>query len=429
MKECEDLKRQWNKDRIKEVLQLITDGKSTSEAADIMNKRHGTNFSGDAVRSGLNRHGFSATGSIKGHKIPESNPKDGTILSQSQEENGDTIEAKVSSLFNTKRILTDVELLKLAGLDPNIFVVDRVKGSKWSVVTNKHGKQWNYYTSVIAKRKPIDYEAMLKYMDKHIKPFPIKEMSPIMGTILPDCYNDKYLVIPCFDTHFDGKTMPYYKHALEMQANLIAGQGVKYKKIVLILGGDIVHVDSVNSTTTKGTQLATTKVDDMLDEALEYFENLIQYASYNAKAVEVISVAGNHDYTMSYAVARMLQAEFKNLDNVKWDIDLYKHYKATMLGNNMIAATHGDKGKKNYVSIFADKFPQNWAKATYRDLYTGHLHSEETVDLGGIIRRQIPTLKPDVNDQWTQDLGVESHKAFEVVEYNKDRVSAIHYIY
>ena len=191
------MKKQWTNDRIKEVLQLIANGKSTSQVADVMNDKYGTSFSGDAVRSGLNRWGFSATGKPKEEEL-----KDGKILKQTQEVKGDTVVAEVESLFKTKRQLTDKELLTMAGLDPKIFVVDRVKGSKWSVISNKHGQQWNYYTSVIAKRKQIDYDAILDYMDKHIKPFPIKDTirfdnRKTLADMLPA---DRYLVVPCFDT-------------------------------------------------------------------------------------------------------------------------------------------------------------------------------------------------------------------------------------
>ena len=85
-----------------------------------------------------------------------------------------------------------------------------------------------------------------------------------------------------------------------------------------------------------------------------------------------------------------------------------------MLGRNFIGATHGDKGKNNYLAKYLDEFGFMLGTAQNRELFTGHLHSEMSKDLGGFVQRQVSTRKP--TDKWTDDLGVVAHKTFELVE-------------
>ena len=402
----------WTKERLNEALNLLSQGRNTTEVANLLNKKYNINVSHDAVRIKVNRVGFKTNG----EPIDETRHKE-----YSQSKSGDKVNANIDYSFREKREFTDQELLRLAGIaHPEDYHITKVRGGQWSVVTTKQGRMWNYSTNVTAERNPVDYEDLVERVVNHVKPFEL----PIKHVYKEDSYN--YLVVPIFDTHFNGETLPYYEHSLEMEKKVMFNH--RYKKIVIIQGGDAVHVDTVNSTTTKGTLLETTKVNKMVDEALKYFETIIGWALKQSGSVEFISVPGNHDYTLSYMLSRILEKEYAGTD-IKFDIDLYEHYKATSVGHNMIGVTHGDKGKRNYVSIYASKFPVEWAKATNRELFTGHLHTELDKDLGGIFQRQVSTLKPEELDQWSKDLGAVSRRTFSLVEYNEDMVSDLHYVY
>lgn len=402
----------WTKERLNEALNLLSQGKTTAEVANLINKKYGTNVSHDAVRIKVNRVGYKTNG----EPIEEQSEKHSEVTKVSK-----GITAKIDKNFREKREFTDEELLRIAGIaNPEDYHITKVRGGQWSVVTTKKGRMWNYSTNVTAEHNPIDYKSLVKSIEAHVKPFELSKEEPSTE----NTYD--YLVVPIFDTHFNGETLPYYEHALQMQKKVLFSH--RFKKIIMIQGGDAVHVDTVNSTTTKGTLLETTKINKMIDEALKYFETLIGWCLKQADELKFISVPGNHDYTTSYMLVRILQKEYAKAD-IDWDIDLYEHYKADSLGHNMIGVTHGDKGKRNYVSIYASKFPQIWATATNRELYTGHLHTELDKDLGGIFQRQISTLKPNELDQWSKDIGAISRKTFELVEYSEEMVSAVHYIY
>lgn len=317
-------------------------------------------------------------------------------------------------ILSSKKELTSEDLLRLHHLDPNSFVLVDTISNEWSVIS-KGEKRYNFQSKIRVKPMEFDLKAAIDYAVKKIKPYGHKERSTIEST-------DKYLVLPNFDNHFGSSSFETYTKALNDQMAIIK-RG--YHEILIVLGGDILHVDNINSTTTRGTQLDTTNVVSMIDEANKYFEPLIECALLNAQKVKVISVSGNHDATLSYLYAKILQAKYG--DDIEWDINLYDHYKATLLGHNMIAVTHGDKaGVKRYVSIFADQFPELWVEGKNRELLVGHLHFENDLDLGGLFMRQFSTLKP--TDQWTKDNGFTSRKSMSVIEYNEYGTSSITYV-
>ena len=411
--------RAWNKEQYDYAITLLKQRYSWEELAQKMNdKYHAPTVTGDIVRNRLARAGITRKNISSNFTYDEYVPEEDNF-DDSQEEAPTKVETEVSHLFTEKKNLSSDEILEMAGLDPKGFILKQVKGSKWSVVSTKNGRMWNYSTGIIAVPVDVNFQDVADYVSKHIKPFPMPE-----EIFDEEQLTDKYLAVPLFDAHFGSSSFDTYKKALEEELEHITGN--YYKKSVLILGGDLLHVDSVNNTTTKGTQLDSTDVRAMLDDALEYVEPLLISLSESSHEVQVISVSGNHDYTLSYMFARILQTEFENYKNIIFDIDLYDHYKATTLGHNFIGVTHGDKGKKNYVSIFASQFPNLWASSSNRELFTGHLHNELDKDLGGIFQRQCSTLKPA--DQWTRDLGVVSRNTLTLVEYNEDRTRSVIYV-
>lgn len=428
MKEVINLRlKAWNEEQYNYATGLLIKGYKWKEIAQVMNdKYHHPTVTGDIVRNRLARVGITR----KSVKDPNfnlytyddfpSDDKDVTHEEEAQLPNTKhgRVETEVSHLFTEKKNLSSDEILDMAGLDPKGFILKQVKGSKWSVVSTKNGRMWNYSTGIIAVPVDVNFQDAADYVTEHIKPFAKPEVIP------KDVMAKNYLAVPLFDAHFGSSTFETYKDALEQELDYVEDK--YFKKIVLILGGDTLHVDSVNSTTTKGTQLDSTNVREMLDDALKYIEPLIEGLWEATDELQIMSVSGNHDYTLSYMFARILQAEFGNYDNITWDIDLYDHYKATTLGQNFIGITHGDKGKKNYVSIFASQFAPLWASTTNRELFTGHLHNELDKDLGGIFQRQCSTLKPA--DQWTRDLGVVSRNTLTLVEYKEDRTSSVIYV-
>lgn len=271
--------------------------------------------------------------------------------------------------------------------------------------------------TVKPKNNAIDYQAIIQQLESHKEPYQPKNIT----VSIP---KSRYFLLPSFDTHFDGDTLEGYKPSLERTLAFL--QDNTFRQSLLILGGDICHVDSINNTTTKGTQLETTNIGKAFDEMEEYYETIIEQMLRRSRSVHVMQLNGNHDNTLGYAFARLLKRAYSRQPNVTFDVDL-RQRKATMLGNNMICGSHGDKGKKQYPQLFATEYATLWARATNRELFTGHLHHELTKDDGGILHRQMPTAKEP--DTWHAQNGFTmASQRFQLLTYTEGTTESVVYV-
>lgn len=262
----------------------------------------------------------------------------------------------------------------------------------------------------------IDWEALGERLADRVAP---KE-----PTAPHNVDSDRYLVIPLFDLHFDGKAE--YDKSL---GKIFEQLEHEYKKVLIISGGDQLHVDNYQSTTASGTQLETTDLNQAWDDAFDFFDLVIDKALDCAEEVELMYVPGNHDTTVAQTLFKALTRLYQREDRLVID-DAQEMFKATLLGSNFIGATHGVKrNKKDYPMIYATQFSQLWGAdgVHTRETYTGHLHHEWTVDMNGLVIRQMPTRNE--TDQWHKDNGfVGSHKRFMLVEYSEYETEMIRYV-
>lgn len=284
----------------------------------------------------------------------------------------------------------------------------------------KYGKEDSPMYAAKVMLKPdkigIDWEALGERLADRVAPKQPKEHHNVDS--------DRYLVIPLYDLHFDGK-----KDYDESLGKIFEQLETEYKKVLIISGGDILDADNYQSTTTSGTQLETSDMNQAWDDAYDFFDLIIDKTLDYAEEVEVLYVPGNHDYTTGQtlfkALTRLYQREDRLVINSQQEA-----FKATLLGSNFIGATHGVKrNKKDYPMLFATQFSQLWGTngVHTREVYTGHLHFEHTVDVNGLVIRQMPTRNEE--NQWSRDNGfMGSHKRFMVVEYSEHETEMIRYV-
>lgn len=284
----------------------------------------------------------------------------------------------------------------------------------------KYGKEDSpmYAAKVMLKpdRIGIDWEALGERLADRV--------TPKKPTAPHNVDSDRYLVIPLYDLHFDGK-----KDYDESLGKIFEQLKTEYKKVLIISGGDILDADNYQSTTTSGTQLETSDMNQAWDDAYDFFDLIIDKTLDYAEEVEVLYVPGNHDYTTGQtlfkALTRLYQREDRLVINHQQEA-----FKATLLGRNFIGATHGVKrNKKDYPMLFATQFSQLWGTngVHTREVYTGHLHFEHTVDVNGLVIRQMPTRNEE--NQWSRDNGfMGSHKRFMLIEYSEYETEMIRYV-
>ncbi len=162
-------------------------------------------------------------------------------------------------------------------------------------------------------------------------------------------------------------------------------------KILLPIGHDFFHTDTLQGTTTAGTpqdfdgrwQKQFNKGVELLVWTCDLFSQLAP--------VEGFLVPGNHDKMVSYYALMFLSAWFKDKKEVDINIDP-KTRKYVEFGKNLIGFTHGDKERKRIFGNMQVEAPQAWGRTKFREYHIGHWHHESTKEEHGVIVRSLSTI-------------------------------------
>lgn len=201
--------------------------------------------------------------------------------------------------------------------------------------------------------------------------------------------NPHLLVLDPADIHI-GKlatvsgTGEQYDHNIAVN-NLLAGiegllqktSGFEFDRIMLVIGNDILHTDSPNSTTTKGTYVQTSLPwYDAFKLARRVYVQIIERLAYVAP-VDVVYNPSNHDYMTGYMLTDALMCWFNNHKGVNFDGSIL-HRKYVVYGQNLICTSHGDGVKeKDLPLVIAHEANGDWGKTTYRYAYLHHIHHKK----------------------------------------------------
>lgn len=176
------------------------------------------------------------------------------------------------------------------------------------------------------------------------------------------------------------------------------------EKVVIVLGGDTLQVDTFNNTTTKGTPVETTmSAQDAYIQAFEGLYLLLSLVRNYANNVHVMFIPGNHDRLSSFHLVHALSQSFEDADGFTFSTQ-YAERKVMVYGENMFCFEHGDVSKKMTALVYATEYPYEWGQTSYRTLFTGHLHSKKTTDfvtdneIHGFTIKVLPSLS--ATDYW-----------------------------
>ena len=235
---------------------------------------------------------------------------------------------------------------------------------------------------------------------------------------------DSMLEIPLFDMHFGIADLEYYRDTLAEILAIIKGKA--WDKIIIPVGQDLFHNDSVvNGITSKGTQIEKVNLKKAVYDAKTFYFNIIDAAIESANEVNVIYSPGNHDKTVGWLFVQIL------LERYGKDIvdDSLAERKAVWWNGCFIGITHGNKKTDTPQGLrgnFTIEFPALFATAQVREIHTGHLHRESSMDEYGVQVRRLSTGNKD--DEWTITEGYKSQKRFMLFEWMPNKLRAIHYV-
>lgn len=311
-----------------------------------------------------------------------------------------TVELTEAQLYDPE------ELMRAHGIDPEKFVIKQVNNAK----VERYGLTGDTetYTSRITVRPKLTKDFTISDVDKYFDDFKDKKFKGLK--ITPTQYDPKgeFLEVDIADLHVgllshDQETGEDYdvyiaRERLERAMSDVYERckGRKFKRIVLALLGDIMHVDNQDNTTTKGTRQDTdTRVTKMFDESLDMMIDVIQNLGKIAP-VEVIGITGNHSEVLDYCMYRAMEQCYKDDKNVTFFISPNPR-KWRRYGKVLIGYGHGDLKVKNATEWLQGEASEDWGLSQFREVHFGHLHSLQTIQkiedsVSGLITRYQPTL-------------------------------------
>jgi hypothetical protein len=154
----------------------------------------------------------------------------------------------------------------------------------------------------------------------------------------------------------------------------------KIHKIIYVIGGDLLNMDTFNGSTTSGTPVDNNK--KAYDAYADAFDSLywsINYIKQFCEVIQVVYIPGNHDRLSSYHLAYALSKCFKDDESCIFNVE-YSERKVITYGVNFFGFEHGDVSKKNTPLVYATEFAKEWGSTIYRTCFTGHFHSKKTIE-------------------------------------------------
>jgi hypothetical protein len=175
-------------------------------------------------------------------------------------------------------------------------------------------------------------------------------------------------------------------------------QGFNIDRILLVIGNDMLHIDSPARTTTSGTRQDT---DGMWHQNfliakklyIEIIEMLVGVAD-----VHIQYDPSNHDYMSGFFLADAIASQFANCKHVTSNVSI-AHRKYFVYGSNLIGTTHGDGAKaRDLPLLMANEAAEAWSKCKHRYVYTHHIHHKEAKDYMSVCVESLRS--PSGTDSW-----------------------------
>lgn len=318
-------------------------------------------------------------------------------------------------------VITKVEKLTSRELI-EIPLNHQIKRVSTNVATNQ---QWVITEPI----KTIDVEKEIENLHKLFLE-DLKNYSPKYNTYSREVEKEAHLlVIDPADIHIGKLCSAFevgeeYNNQIAVQRVLSGVNGILDKvsslnidKILFVIGNDILHIDNPKRTTTGGTPQDTDGMwhsNFLIAKKLyvDIIEKLICVAD-----VEVVFNPSNHDYTNGFFLAQVIEAHFRNCENVKFDCSI-SHRKYFVYGENLIGTSHGDGAKQIDLPMLMAHESKDWVNCKHKYFYIHHFHHKISKDYMSVCVEALRT--PSGTDSWHHKNGYEhAPKAVEGFVHHK----------
>lgn len=312
-----------------------------------------------------------------------------------------------------------------------ILKIDTEKWKLSSYWNKQHKDYWLVSAMVTQKQKEAkDFlaDTIANFKPKYI---------PVAKVFVNDKFSDPTVgVLSIQDLHFgkenNGSIVADFKAAIE---NLVlrAYSSHKLDKIVYVIGGDLLNMDTFTGLTTKGTPVdSDQKAQDAYNDAFDAMFWSVNFIKQFCDNLHVVYLPGNHDRLSSYHLVHALSKCF-NQSDIHFDAG-YAERKVVVYGENFLAFEHGDVTKKMTALVYATEFPEQWGATKFRTCYTGHFHTKKVTEfvtdneIHGFSIKHLPSLcKSDYWHYHNKFTGSKRQAVMEVHHVEKGKISEFTY--
>lgn len=402
---------------VSELRALVAHCATWEEAKVLLEKRLGTHP--DSVRRMQNRHGFWKPAGAA-------------------DWGGSAAQDSFSAEVETSKAATLDEVIALCGVD-----TEQYESRGFSIRRGAKGFSWNARFSRKAATRPdtssVTLETLVETFSKRAA-----EHAPKQWVLpkerktgdQPDCL----YVLNLQDIHVGklahGKetggadwdtgiaNVEYRAAVNELIAKAPTDQ---IEEVVVIVGSDMLQVDTDQSTTTAGTYVdSDSRLSKVFDSACKMLTDVIEDLATRFK-VRAVVVPGNHDSSCSHFLGRYVEAWFRSHPGVTVDASP-RSRKYVGYGTTLIAFDHGDATKpKDLPLVIMRENQETISRYKHVEALVGHFHHEQSDDIKGIVVRVAPALCSP--DRWHARAGfVGSVRRSQGLLYHKaDGLQAIYY--
>ncbi|ADG41469.1 hypothetical protein LKI_09650 [Leuconostoc kimchii IMSNU 11154] len=396
----------WTDEQKNRIIELSKQGLSSAKVAQQMFDEYGVNFSRRTVAR------FIATGQTSGRYKGKTKPKVKDVKRGTEiviNKDGSTTSSTTMQMTSEQAKDPDF-VLRAHGFNPDDWDIVSARNNFWQQNSVENGLIDLYQSKITVKPKvdkeltPQDIADLFKH---DVKPY-------IVEQVARDTHN---LVVPLPDMHFGITTLKDVESHLDKLLGIL-NKG--YKTIVIEQLGDLFHSSQIwSSQTMRGTMLDEVDMVQAIEDAKQFFDILVPVCLNNSTSVYIKQMAGNHSGNMEYVFMEYLKAKYPQVI-IKNNI---KYRDAYLLDNVGIMIAHGDLAPKNLPMLMANEFGGVWSLSHSKEIHKGHFHKEKAVDEGGVISRQLGTIKPndkyEISNGWTL-----SKKELYALEYDSDNLVA-----
>lgn len=281
------------------------------------------------------------------------------------------------------------------------------KNSIWNAQSTEKGTIDLYSSKITVKPKfnGITFDDIEKHF-KNLKPSFIGKQhftkgNKIFELPIMDLHIGKLAWIDDSGENFDSKILKkIYLEVISQVYEKIKDEEFDY--ILFPVGNDLLNIDNLEGNTTGGTRQDNDgRLHKMFNLAVDLMVETIAKLQEIAP-VKVIFVAGNHSKMAEFYITRYLEAYFRNCKDITFDSRPIKR-KYHRYGNTLIGFSHGETEKKRIEVLMQVEAKKDWGETEYHEFHLGHLHSEQTREVGGVIIRSLPSIT--LTDNWHFESG------------------------